>query len=179
MRFFEKRGAERNRGIALVYQAGLERAAGDLPRAIELTREAISMAQTLRDRTLEMLALCSTAVCLVVAERFGEAKEIIRVALLLRRDEGLGTALASALQTCIALATHDRDFDRAARLFGYAKKVEADRTRLPSSAFIGFDPGWLLGPLRDHHPEERLRALIAEGATWSEEQGFEEALLVC
>lgn len=179
MRYFEKRGAERNRGIALVYQAGLERAAGDLPRAIELTREAISMAQTLGDRTLEMLAQCSTSVALVAAERFVEARASVRAALMLRRDEGLGTALASALQTCIALATHDRDFDRAARLFGYAKKIEADRTRMPSNAFLGFDRDWLLGPLRDHHPEERLRGLIAEGATWSEEQGLEEALSVC
>ncbi|MDQ6825094.1 MAG: NB-ARC domain-containing protein [Candidatus Eremiobacteraeota bacterium] len=179
MRFYEKRGAERNRGIALVYQAVLERAAGDLPRAIELTREANRMAQTLGDRTLEMLAQSSTAACLVAAERFAEAKATTRAALLLAREEGLGAALASALQTCVALANHDRDFDRAARLFGYTEKIEADRTRLPGNAFFGFDPSWLLGPLRDHLSDERLRILMAEGATLSEAQGFEEALLVC
>jgi len=96
MRYYDKRGVERNRGIALVNQANLERAAGDLPRAIELTREAYRMAQALGDRSLQMLAQCATAVCLVAAERFDEARTTCGAALRLSRDDRFGAGRATA-----------------------------------------------------------------------------------
>ena len=33
--------------------------------------------------------------------------------------------------------------------------------------------------LRDHLGDERYRGLTAEGASWSQEQSYEEALSVC
>lgn len=177
MRYYEKRGAERNRGIALITQASLERATGDIPRAIELTQEAHMMAQELRDRTLEVLALSCTATCLIIAERFDEAKATVRAALALSQDERIRNGFESLLLSCVAIAVRDRDFERAARLFGFAEKAKADR--LPGNAFVIADSDELLSPLRDHFADERLQALIAEGVIWSEEQGFEEAFSVC
>ncbi|MGI8737396.1 MAG: adenylate/guanylate cyclase domain-containing protein [Candidatus Eremiobacter antarcticus] len=177
MRFYEKRGADRNRAIALMNLAGLERAAGEAPRAIVLGREAVEMARTLRDGTLETIALSSIAVCLLLAGRYEEARTSARAAIEFIRNSRIGSEFYPALQSCVAFATRDQKFETAARIFGYAQQASSDR--LPENAFLGLDAAWLLQPLREKLAEERLQSLMAEGAAWSEEQGLEEAFLVC
>jgi tetratricopeptide (TPR) repeat protein len=177
MRFYEKRGAERNRGVALLNQASLERATGDIPRAIELAGEANKMAKQLSDRTLEVLALSSAATCLIIEERFDEAKANIRVALTLSHDDRILNGFESVILSCVAFAVRDQDYERAGRLFGFAKKSKADG--LPGNAFMGVDTDELLSRLRSHIADERLEALIADGAGWSEERGYEEAFSAC
>jgi len=135
------------------------------------------MGQQLRDRTLEVLALSSAATCLIIAERFDEAKATVRAALALSQDEGILNGFEAVILSCVALAVRDRDFERAGRLFGFAKKTTADG--LPGNAFVSVDSDEMLSRLRDHLADERLQALMAEGATWSEERGYAEAFSPC
>lgn len=177
MRFYEKRGPERNRGIALINQARLEQAVGDIPRAIELTQQAHRMALELTDRTLEVVALSSAATCLLAAERLDEAKASVRAALIVSRDERVMNGFESLILSCVALALRNGNFEQAARLFGFIKKVQ--HVGLPGNPFGEVISDDLRSQLRDHFTGERLQVLTDEGAGWSEEQGYEEALSLC
>jgi len=177
MRFYESRGPERNSGLGLIEHATLERTTGDLEGAIALARRALAMGQTLRDRALEILAQCSLAVCLLVASRLDEAKACVRTALSVGHEERMSVGLGGALSLCVAFATRAGNYEGAARLYGFNE--EAGKDRIPRSAFLGLDPAELIRPIRENLGDARLKELIAQGATWSEEQGHEEALSVC
>ena len=135
------------------------------------------MGQQLSDRTLEILALSSQATCLIIAGRFDEAKATTRAALVLSHDERILNGFEGIILSCVSFALRDRDAERAARIFGFAKKSKADG--LPGNAFVSADSSELLSQLRDQLPDERLQALILDGASWSEEQGYEEAFSAC
>ena len=173
-RLFANREVDRNRLLSVASDAYVEFSAANYARAIELCRTAHSMAQTLRDRTLEALAQCSAALCLVATGQVDEARSRIRAALSLSREERVGAGLGMAIQSCVDLATRDGQFERAARLFGYAEKARMDK--MAQSAFVSFDSNALLSPLRTRLGDERLETLMAEGASWSEAQGIDEAL---
>src|SRR5579872_2560308 len=159
MRLYGGQQVERNRAIALLTQAGIERAAGNFQRAIEFTREAYSIGKQLRDGTLQMVSQASTAAYLVTAGRYEEAKKLVHEALLFSREERIGEGLASAFLSCVAVATRDRDFERAARLFGYVENATRDRLRRLLSQSV--DADWLVGQLRDELGDERYRTLAA------------------
>jgi predicted ATPase len=175
--YYQQRGAERNHGLSLIDEAGLERVAGNLPRAIALTEEATAMARALGDRSVEVFALGDKAAHLFVAGSTDDARRTVRQALLLSREDVSSPGLLRALPTCVTLAVQKGTADSAARLFGY---LMADRPdKLPTTAVITLDPDELRQALLEHVDEKRLYTLMAEGAGWSQEQAFEHALAAC
>lgn len=177
MRFYENRGAERNQGLALIERATLERTTGNNEGAIAAAGAAYAMGQALRDRGLEILGQTSLAVCLFVASRYDEAKAHVSAALSLGREERLIVGLAGALNLCVAFAVRDHNYEAAGRLLGFAE--EAGKDRVPRAAFLDLDLAGLITSVREPLGDTRLKELIAEGASWSEEQGYQEARSVC
>ncbi len=176
--FYEQRGADRNYGLSLIEESFFERAAGNLERTLSLADEATTMGRTIKDSALEAFGLAAKAAHLVVAGRIEEARDTARQALLLsRRDKVFGPGLMRALASCIAIATHDKSFEEAARLLGYLLADNPDR--LPAIASSTLNINQLRKPLEDHLGEGRLLALMAEGAAWSQEQFLEHELSVC
>ena len=164
--------------LSLIEESFLERACGDLERALALTDEATAMGLTVGDSALEAFGLAAKSAHLVVAGRIEEARDTARQALLLsHREEVYGPGLMRSLASCIAIATHDKSFDEAARLLGYLLADKPDR--VPATSLKTLDLDWLRQPLHDHFGEERLRALMAEGAAWSLEQFWDHELAVC
>jgi predicted ATPase/class 3 adenylate cyclase len=175
---YEPRGGDRNYGLSLIEESFLERATGNLERSVSMTDEATTMGRTIGDSALEAFGLAAKAAHLVVAGRMEEARDTARQGLLLsRREEVFGPGLMRALASCIAIATHDKAFEEAARLFGYLLADKPDR--LPATATSTLNIDQLRKPLEDHLGEERLLALMAEGAAWSQEQFLEHELAVC
>jgi predicted ATPase/class 3 adenylate cyclase len=175
-RYYKKRGVDRNLAIMLLDQAALEKLTGDVPRAIAVTDEALAMAKTLRERDMEALILSASAAYLTMTERFDEARSAMRSALLVLRNELLDQREVT-LQPSMALAVHDNDFERAARLLGYR---QADRRGwIRETQRIPMDIDSVVESMRDHLGEGRLEQLMGEGASWSQEQALEEALAAC
>ncbi len=176
LRYYKKRGVDRNLAIMLLDEAALEKATNDVPRALELTEEALAIVQTLHENDMEALIFSAKAAYLTLTERFDEARSAMRSALRILRDEVLD-AREVTLQPCIALAAHDRDLDRAAKLLGYRKADSKGWVR--ETRRVPMDIDALIGSLRDQLGEVRFAALMTEGAVWSQEQALEEALAVC
>jgi predicted ATPase/class 3 adenylate cyclase len=176
MRYYKKRGVDRNLAIMLLDQAALERLTGDVPRAIALTEEALTIAKVIRERDMEALILSANAAYLTMMKRYDEARSPMRSALIVLRDELLDQREVT-LQPCIALAVQDNDFDRAARLLGYRK---ADRRGwIRETQRIPMDIDSVIESMRDRLGEMRLEELMVEGSAWSQEQAFEEAFAAC
>jgi tetratricopeptide (TPR) repeat protein len=175
---YDQRGGDRNYGLALIEESFLERAAGNLERTLSLADEATVMGRTIGDAALEAFGLAAKSAHLVVAGRMEEARDNARQALLLsHREEVFGPGLMRSLASCIAIATYDKSFDEAARLLGYLLADKPDR--IPATSLKTLDLDRLRQPLHDHCGEERLRALMAEGAAWSLEQFWDHELAVC
>ncbi|MBV8204939.1 MAG: adenylate/guanylate cyclase domain-containing protein [Candidatus Eremiobacteraeota bacterium] len=173
--YYAPRGGDRNYGLGLIEESFMERAGGDLERALALTDEATTMGRTIGDSALESFGLAAKAAHLVVASRIEEARDAARESLLLsRREEVFGPGFMRALPACIAIATHAKSFEESARLLGYLLAVNPDR--LPATAMKTLDVSWVRQPLRDQLGEEHLQALMAEGAAWSQEQFMEHEL---
>ena len=160
----------------LLDQAALEKATSDVPRALELTEEALAIAHTLHANDMEALISSAKAAYLTLTERFDEARSAMRSALRILRDELLDMREVT-LQPCIALAIHDQDLDRAAKLLGYRKADSKGWVR--ETRRVPMDIDALVGSLSDQLGEARFEALMAEGAVWSKERAIEEALIVC
>ena len=172
--YYENRGAERNWALAMIDEARLERSLGDAQRSIVLTAEALRMAQNLGDRNLEAIASAIRGCYLVMDGEYDEAEAAIRQTLVISRDELNGSSLIIALHAAVGLAMQREEYDRAARFVGY---TQAERSgAVPARAFSPMDVESLVTRLRERLGEQRLQTLTAEGATWSLERGFEEAL---
>ncbi|MBV8594798.1 MAG: hypothetical protein JOZ50_00960 [Candidatus Eremiobacteraeota bacterium] len=176
MRYYKRRGADRNLTIMLLDQAALEKLTGHVSRAITVAEEGLKMAQTLHERDMEALMLSAKAAYLTTMERFDEARSAMRSALGILRDELLETREVT-LQPCIALAVYDDDFKRAAKLLGYRKADTSSWIR--DAQRIPMDIDRIIQSMRDHFGEAPLQQLMAEGASWSTAQAFEEAIAIC
>jgi tetratricopeptide (TPR) repeat protein len=172
----EDQSVGHNRGLKLLNLGYLEKQAGNLARAIELSREVLEMSELLKDRPLGALAESSLAFYHIKLAQLDDAKAHARSALRLCREQ-LSIGIPDAIQWLAGVAEHQGDLERAARLFGYAEAVFA-RQLSERDPFEQMDWEWLIQPLRDHVGKEQLAMLMAEGAAWSEDQAVEEALKV-
>jgi predicted ATPase/class 3 adenylate cyclase/Flp pilus assembly protein TadD len=176
MQYYENRSVERNHGIALIDMALLERLSGDAQRAMALTLEARKIAQTLRDRNLEIIAEAAGGWHCLLSGQFDTARATAHRYLTISIEERFEFGVVSAVQTLGGVAVHREDFERAARLLGFS---EANAAKFfGRNPWVDFDIESLLRPLRDRLGEETLAALMAEGAAWSQERVVEEALKV-
>jgi predicted ATPase/class 3 adenylate cyclase/Flp pilus assembly protein TadD len=176
MQYYATRSVERNHGIALIDMALLERLSGDAQRAMALTLEARKIAQTLRDRNLEIIAEAAGGWHCLLSGQFDAARATAHRYLTISIEERFEFGVVSAVQTLGGVAVHREDFERAARLLGYS---EANAARFfGQNPWVDFDIESLLRPLRDRLGEETLAALMAEGAAWAEDRVVEEALKV-
>ena len=175
-RYYTKRGADRNWIIMLLDQAALEKATGDLPRAIGRTEEALEMARSLRETDMQALLLSAKAAYFTMMERFDEARSAMQSSLRILSEELLDIREV-ALLPCVALAVHDEDFERAAHLLGYKKADSNGWVR--ETRRVPTDGDRLEKLLGERIGETRLRTLMAEGEKWSQEQAFEAAVAIC
>jgi hypothetical protein len=143
---------------------------------IAVAEEALTITQTLHERDMEALIFSAKAAYLTMAEHFDQARSAMLRALVILRDELLDQR-AVTLQPCIALAVQDNDFDRAARILGYRKADS--RGWIRETQRVPMDIDAVMESMRDRLGEVQLEQLMVEGASWSPEQAFEEALAAC
>lgn len=177
MQLYEKAPYERNKVLALIDHASLERQEGNLARASELATQAHRMAQLLSDPALEVIAEYNVAFYHVLLGRLADAKAFARSSFKASCEKQFMFGIPCATQVLVGVAIREGDFDSAARLLGYAK-ANFPELMLSRDAYIDMDREWLLQPLRDHFGEDRLARLMAEGAMWSEDQAIEEAFKI-
>jgi predicted ATPase len=177
MQSYESAPHERNKALALIDEASLEHREGNLARAIEFVTEARRMAQSLRDRRLEVIADYSKAYYHILSGELDDARAHARSALQMSREERFIFGIPCAVQVIVGAAIQKGELSSAARLLGYAK-ANFPELMLSQDAFVDIDGEWLVQPLREHFGEIALATLMGEGARWAEDQAVDEALKV-
>lgn len=168
---------DRNRWVNLTERARLEQLDGNLARAIDLAREALSIPLLTKDPLGEVQAEYFLAALLLLSGAVDEARGHGHSLLKVSREELLPNAIAPAVQVLAGVAMRRADHDIAARLLGYAEARFALQ-KISRDMWVEVDPEWFMQPLRDLFGDARLAELMAEGAAWSEDHAVEEALKV-
>ncbi len=168
----------RNWALALLDLSYVEKLEGNLARAVELTREAQRSSEQLRDRDISSDAENRLALYQLQLGQFDEARSHARSALKTKYDERFSSEMPLCIESLVGVAVRQGDFERGARLIGYAEVAAVLVGRAKRHAHEQQDLEWLTQPLREHFSEDMLARLKAEGAAWSEDQAVEEALKV-
>jgi hypothetical protein len=137
----------------------------DLDGALHDVREAEAVFRERNAESILCVAVLNAAAYLLALRRFDEAWECSRegLDLALRHDSAM--AVAWAIGHVAELAAENGDAERSARLLGYAGEAyrKTGTAREPTEQ-RGYDRALEL--IRDELPEDRIRALMAEGASW-------------
>jgi predicted ATPase len=161
---FRRLGRDEETARALSWWAIAESAADRAARALELTLEARDL-QSGDDKTSSATAIASYYLALGRRE---EAAESVRSALALVRETRHPILLPMIVAHAGAIAS-GTNAEQAARLFGYGDaRLEVQGWHYDATASAIRDN--LLATLRERLGEQRLEALLAEGAAWSEDQ---------
>jgi predicted ATPase/DNA-binding SARP family transcriptional activator len=168
---------DRNRWMVFTERARLEQSDGHIGRAIEICREAHTVAELTKDPLADAHVLYYLGALLLISGAVDQACTQGASLLKLSREELLSHGIAYAIQVLSGVAMARTEPETAARLLGYAEEWFRKQT-IPRDFWIEVDPEWFIQPLRDHFGNDRLAQLMAEGAAWSEDQAVEEALKV-
>ena len=161
---------------ALIYQAEVQFAEGHLEVAIAGAREVVALARTSRRTGLLGHALCNLAGYLIAHDEFEAAGAALREGLPLAEQSELDTVLiAGGMQHLATIAAREQRFERAAQFIGYAHAFFAEEFAGRSPAKRQIEAG-ILEQLHAALPQERLEALMAAGARWSEDEALAAAL---
>ncbi len=106
--------------LRLMHLAELSFAMGDLSEALRYGHEVIPAVRAFEDRLNLALALTNLAAYEIRADRQGAARELLREAISVAREEGIEAHLAIAVQYASVLASYDGSFETGAHLFGWA-----------------------------------------------------------
>ncbi len=181
-----KVGAARPAAQVALALAEAEYRSGNIEAAIRLAREALNTAREQHDRDSVAVDLCNLSAYLVACDRWAEAAQCGREALVLARDGQFTAAIAYALQHVAAVAalrppatvdSISEERRRAARLIGfvdarfaqldiqreYTEQVEYERSMASLDASLGGGP---------------CRELRAEGCSFNEEFAITEGLAI-
>ena len=85
--------------------------------------------------------------------------------------------IAYAVQHLAVIGSHEGQPQNAARLLGYVEETirQAEFTREPTEKW-SYEK--LMAALREHLKDEEIKALVLEGAGWTEDQAVAEALTI-
>lgn len=183
---FRSIGAERVVSTIAGNLAEAEFHEGNAIEALRLENEALATYRAFNHRLGAAISLSNIAAYLIALERYEDARLSARDGLAAARAAHWEAGVAWGLQHLAALAalwppddkesTHGDRF-RAARLLGYTEAclngLEALRQYTEQQEYDK-----MLAALRDALGEDRLAKLMAEGATWSEDQAVAEGLAV-
>lgn len=179
---FEAIGAEQSLSNVTANLAGAEFRGGDADTALRLATEAVVKYQALNNPR-EVLVLCNIAAYLVALGRLSEAREYAWKGLNLAVERQMEVQLTWALQHLAAVAAL-RDYDdeervtsdrrRAAQILGF---VDARLAALdtPRKFTEQQERTALLAALCEGIGPDELSTLLAEGATWSDQQALAQA----
>jgi predicted ATPase/DNA-binding winged helix-turn-helix (wHTH) protein len=159
--------------LAIINIAEFEFRAGEVGRAIEYAREAVSGLRTTQELFYLGSALVNLASYLTVLERYSEARSYAAEALPLLRAEG-GHWLMLCLQVWALIGAREEQHAAAAQLIGY---VDADygrsgQIREPTEQRVYADLSRLLA---QNLSAKDIKAWAAEGARWSREHAVDFA----
>jgi predicted ATPase len=181
---FKKSGAERNVANAATNLAELEYRCGDTAKALALAEQALA-AERAGKHLLKMAhGLSNITAYLVALERYDDARERAREALVLSVKERAEMLMAATLQHLAAVAAlgsgkrgDAAQHARAARLLGFA-----DAHYVKLGAVLDYterqEHDRLAVALREVLGPKRLAALKQEGSAWERDEAVAEALLV-
>jgi tetratricopeptide (TPR) repeat protein len=168
----------RNRAISLIDLAYLEKLEGNLTRAIDIAREAHAISDQVKDRDICAMADNQLALYHLELGQLDEATSRALAALKVGLDDELSHHIPWAFELLAGVAGRKGDFERGARLIGYAEVAAAQSGRDELDAQDQKDLDWLTQPLRDHLSLEQFTGLKAEGAAWTVDQAVEETLKI-
>jgi predicted ATPase/class 3 adenylate cyclase len=114
-------GSRRDIAVASNALAQLQRLDGRLDEAERLYDEVVALARELRDQEFGAIGTLGLAMVAIGRGDAGRARELLREALRTAQATGSKPAEQSALEVAAGLAANERDWARAARLYGAAE----------------------------------------------------------
>jgi predicted ATPase/DNA-binding SARP family transcriptional activator len=114
--------------LRLMHLAEMAFAMGDVDEALRHGREAIPAVRAFEDRLNLALALCNLAAYEIRAGAPAKAREQLREALAVAREEEVEAHLAIVVQYLAEVGCSDGDFETAAHLFGWADRYFRDHS---------------------------------------------------
>jgi predicted ATPase/class 3 adenylate cyclase len=179
-------GSERLMTTVAMNSGELEFQAGDAPLAATLAHEALAAARSLNNPRAAAIALTNLSAYLVALQSYDDARNYARDAVRLVLDVQAGVNTAFALQHLAAVALfspkgnaegkHDAAM-RAARMLGY---VDARITALEAMREYTEQQEYdnMMATLANAFADDERASLMAQGASWSEDQAVAEAMLI-
>jgi predicted ATPase len=161
---------------ALIYLAWVEFGMDEVEQAVARGRLAVTLCRSQRRTALLGQALCFLAGYLLEKGEMAEASAALREGLPLARERDIGgIVVAIGMYHMAGIAALERQFDRAASLFGYAEAYFAREfgTTKPADRR---DIARLHACLADTLAPAALARFKAVGAAWTEDQAMREAL---
>jgi predicted ATPase/DNA-binding winged helix-turn-helix (wHTH) protein/Flp pilus assembly protein TadD len=147
----------------------IEFSRGDVERAIELGRKAVSSARNVRQSYLLPPALHNVAAYLLSANRLGDARPFAEEALSRLRGQEPSPTQRTCLQMWALIAALEGKYPESARIIGWVDGAYGQsggaRARFEQQSYER-----LLALLSARLSDGEMEALAAEGARWSFEQ---------
>ncbi|HET6277010.1 MAG TPA: tetratricopeptide repeat protein [Candidatus Cybelea sp.] len=159
---------------------------GNALEALQLENEALASYRRFNHKLGTAISLCNIAAYLIALGRYEEARISARDGLAAARDTQWEVGVAWGLQHLAATAAlrpaDDAgdvrgDRPRAARILGYVD-ARLDAMEALRQYTEKQEQDKSLSALRASLGEDQLAKLMAEGATWTEDQAFGEALAI-
>jgi predicted ATPase/DNA-binding XRE family transcriptional regulator len=186
LHYYEALGAELDAAQAMYELGIIEFGAKDAELALRYATGALAAYRSFNHVRLVAETLTTMAMYLVALARYDEAGERARQALELTREQQLDALTAWTLQHLAAIAALQPPFGleratdpraRAARVLGYVdvRLLAIGSQRLP---FMEPEYDHALVVLRETLGIDAVATLMAAGATMTEEQAVEEALVL-
>ncbi|MGZ3549639.1 MAG: ATP-binding protein [Vulcanimicrobiaceae bacterium] len=172
-------GAERMTAVAALNLAETELAAGDIEAAVRSGNDAAFAAGKIGAKDIRANASCNLAGYLLLLQRWDEARERARDALLWARELQNNVIVSWAMQHLAAVAAlrvpDAENLARAARLVGYVDAsvaaYDAPRDYNEQQEYQS-----VVAALGEGLSANELPMLFAEGRAWTEDRAVEEAM---
>jgi tetratricopeptide (TPR) repeat protein len=155
--------------------AEAEFARGNVERALDVAQNLLPGLAPW-DRIGRALTHANIAAYLIHLDRLDEAREVARIAIKEARPAGPVT-FAESVQHFAAIAAGKKDWHRAARLLGYCNRAYAELdAHMDFTEQQEYDR--VVPTLQQNVLPETLNSLLSEGAAWTDDQAYDEALKV-
>ncbi len=177
LRAYRSSGEQFGQAVVLVNLAELEYADAHPAQALCSVDDALEILLRGKNATVIATALGNRAAYRVALGDLDGARESARQSLRFAWQQQNEGRVAESIESVALVAATGDDAQRAARLLGYvdAQYGRSGQQRTITAKGI-YDK--LLAALREKLPDTEMEALVADGATWSEDQAVEEALKV-
>jgi len=157
--------------------AELAFAEGDVDKAISTSDEALALRLKTKNPDGIANAYCNLAAYWLARNDDGKIRENGRQAIHWAREGQAHLLIAYAVQHLAVVSAQEGRAQDAARLLGYVDETirKAEFTREPTEKW---SLEKLMVALRAHLNDEEVKALLAEGAGWTEDQAVAGALTI-